>query len=55
MPSDLKKEKRSVNDDLRDAVAFLIGATLDVLCTVLVILKTPMYVNTIARLRVDPY
>lgn len=55
MPSDLNKEKRSVNDDLRDAVAFLVGATLDVLCTVLVILKTPMYVHSIAKSWVIPY
>ena len=42
MPSNLKEKDRTVIDALWNAVAFLIGGVLDVLQTVLIILKTPM-------------
>jgi hypothetical protein len=48
MPPNPKEKNRTVVGPLWDAVAFLIGATFDVLQTVLIILKTPMYVHSTA-------
>ena len=50
MPLNLKEKNRTVIGTLWDTVALLIGAALDVLQTVLIILKTPMYVNSTAKL-----
>lgn len=44
MPSNLKEKTQTENVALLDMVAFLITAAFDVLRTVLIILKTPMYV-----------
>ena len=49
MPSNLQEKKQAVDGAIWNVVAFLIETTFDVLQTVLVIIKTPMYVHSTAK------
>jgi hypothetical protein len=55
MPPDLKEKKGTENGALRNAVVFLIGAVFDVLRTVLIIVKTPVYVHSTSKSRINSY
>jgi len=50
MPPNLKEKERTPNSGPWDLIAFLIGAAIGFLQTVLIILNTPLYVYSTSKI-----